>query len=297
MMQKSPSARIGMTLAPDSFYIPLRVTEWCETTGDDALEAAAPLFRILIVSGGNGMLLINGVQHELSRGSAVRRRAPAGCAAEAGFSAAGNLDRLPRLDRRRFRCERLEAPGAAAPLSSQNHPVGVRVGACLARASARQAIAGSTAVHRAARRAVQRIGEPLQRRPDAGAYGCASPCQPGAFFTHAPQAYRTNLQCPSDPASNSQRPTPPLDRCAGFDHAGPGGRLQGQLLFEPQIQTGGRDIPHRLSTEYAKTWVDGDNFGRGGQPVYQALGRKPPAGIAQELMDKQWADLQRADGG
>ncbi len=50
MMQTSPSARIRMTLAPDSFYIPLRVTEWCETTGDDALEAAAPLFRILIVS-------------------------------------------------------------------------------------------------------------------------------------------------------------------------------------------------------------------------------------------------------
>ncbi|WCR25717.1 AraC family transcriptional regulator [Paenibacillus thiaminolyticus] len=71
MMQKFPSARIGMTIAPDSFYIPVRVTEWGEPTGDDALEAAAPLFRILIVSGGNGMLRINGVQHELSRGSAV----------------------------------------------------------------------------------------------------------------------------------------------------------------------------------------------------------------------------------
>lgn len=45
--------------------------------------------------------------------------------------------------------------------------------------------------------------------------------------------------------------------------------------------------------EYADktTWVYGDNFGRGGQPVYQALGRKPPAGIAQELMDKQWAEI------
>lgn len=35
----------------------------------------------------------------------------------------------------------------------------------------------------------------------------------------------------------------------------------------------------------------GDNFGRGGQPIYQALGRKPPANIADELMEKQWAEL------
>lgn len=39
------------------------------------------------------------------------------------------------------------------------------------------------------------------------------------------------------------------------------------------------------------TWVYGDNFGRGGQPVYQALGRKPPAEIADSLMEKQWAEL------
>lgn len=38
-------------------------------------------------------------------------------------------------------------------------------------------------------------------------------------------------------------------------------------------------------------YVYGDNFGRGGQPVYQALGRKPPAGVAAELMEKQWAEL------
>lgn len=35
----------------------------------------------------------------------------------------------------------------------------------------------------------------------------------------------------------------------------------------------------------------GDNFGRGGQPVYQALGRKPPAGVADEIMEKQWKEL------
>lgn len=35
----------------------------------------------------------------------------------------------------------------------------------------------------------------------------------------------------------------------------------------------------------------GDNFGRGGQPIYQALGRKPPAGIADEIMEKQWKEL------
>ncbi|WNS44419.1 ABC transporter substrate-binding protein [Paenibacillus sp. MMS20-IR301] len=39
------------------------------------------------------------------------------------------------------------------------------------------------------------------------------------------------------------------------------------------------------------TWVYGDNFGRGGQPVYQALGRKAPSAIAAELMEKQWAEL------
>ncbi|WP_246552812.1 ABC transporter substrate-binding protein [Paenibacillus tritici] len=39
------------------------------------------------------------------------------------------------------------------------------------------------------------------------------------------------------------------------------------------------------------TWVYGDNFGRGGQPVYQALGRKPPAEVAAEIMEKQWAEL------
>ncbi|WP_028543391.1 ABC transporter substrate-binding protein [Paenibacillus taiwanensis] len=37
--------------------------------------------------------------------------------------------------------------------------------------------------------------------------------------------------------------------------------------------------------------VYGDNFGRGGQPTYQALGRKPPGGIADEIMKKQWAEI------
>lgn len=39
------------------------------------------------------------------------------------------------------------------------------------------------------------------------------------------------------------------------------------------------------------TWVYGDNFGRGGQPIYQALGRKPPSGVAKEIKEKQWAEL------
>lgn len=39
------------------------------------------------------------------------------------------------------------------------------------------------------------------------------------------------------------------------------------------------------------TYVYGDNFGRGGQPVYQALGRKPPSAVADEIMKKQWAEL------
>ena len=38
-------------------------------------------------------------------------------------------------------------------------------------------------------------------------------------------------------------------------------------------------------------WTYGDNFGRGGQPIFQALGRKPPQAIADEIMEKQWAEL------
>lgn len=40
-----------------------------------------------------------------------------------------------------------------------------------------------------------------------------------------------------------------------------------------------------------KLYVYGDNFGRGGQPIYQSLGRKPPAKIADEIMEKQWAEI------
>lgn len=39
------------------------------------------------------------------------------------------------------------------------------------------------------------------------------------------------------------------------------------------------------------TYMYGDNFGRGGQPVYQALGRKPPVAVAAEIMEKQWAEI------
>lgn len=37
----------------------------------------------------------------------------------------------------------------------------------------------------------------------------------------------------------------------------------------------------------------GDNFGRGGQPVYQSLGRKPPAKVADEIMEKQWVEISK----
>lgn len=39
------------------------------------------------------------------------------------------------------------------------------------------------------------------------------------------------------------------------------------------------------------TYAYGDNFGRGGQAVYQALGRKPPVAIADDIMEKQWAEI------
>jgi iron complex transport system substrate-binding protein len=38
-------------------------------------------------------------------------------------------------------------------------------------------------------------------------------------------------------------------------------------------------------------WTYGDNFGRGGQPIFQALDRKPPEAVADEIMEKQWAEL------
>jgi iron complex transport system substrate-binding protein len=38
-------------------------------------------------------------------------------------------------------------------------------------------------------------------------------------------------------------------------------------------------------------WTYGDNFGRGGQPIYQALGFRPPEGVADEIMEKQWAEV------
>lgn len=39
------------------------------------------------------------------------------------------------------------------------------------------------------------------------------------------------------------------------------------------------------------TYVYGDNFGRGGQAVYQALGFKPPAPVTEEILKKQWVQL------
>ncbi|MDN9012702.1 AraC family transcriptional regulator [Brevibacillus laterosporus] len=39
------------------------------------------------------------------------------------------------------------------------------------------------------------------------------------------------------------------------------------------------------------TYAYGDNFGRGGQAVYQALGFKPPAPTAAEIIKKQWVEL------
>ncbi|RJX40348.1 helix-turn-helix domain-containing protein [Paenibacillus pinisoli] len=65
--------------------------------------------------------------------------------------------------------------------------------------------------------------------------------------------------------------------------------------------TAAREKAHQAVPEGATfsiiEWTDnsiytyGDNFGRGGQAVYQALGFKPPAGIAAEIMEKQWASL------
>jgi iron complex transport system substrate-binding protein len=39
------------------------------------------------------------------------------------------------------------------------------------------------------------------------------------------------------------------------------------------------------------TGVFGDNFGRGGQAVYQALGLKPPVQVAEQLMKEQIVEV------
>lgn len=52
------------------------------------------------------------------------------------------------------------------------------------------------------------------------------------------------------------------------------------------------DASFSIIEDASKTYYAyGDNFGRGGQPVYQALGRKPPAKVADEMMEKQWAEI------
>lgn len=53
-----------------------------------------------------------------------------------------------------------------------------------------------------------------------------------------------------------------------------------------------KDASFSIMEDAGKTYYAyGDNFGRGGQPVYQALGRKPPAKVADEMMEKQWAEI------
>ncbi|MFJ3390196.1 MULTISPECIES: ABC transporter substrate-binding protein [unclassified Lysinibacillus] len=52
------------------------------------------------------------------------------------------------------------------------------------------------------------------------------------------------------------------------------------------------DASFSIIEDAGKTYYAyGDNFGRGGQPVYQALGRKPPVKVADEIMEKQWAEI------
>lgn len=46
-----------------------------------------------------------------------------------------------------------------------------------------------------------------------------------------------------------------------------------------------------METTEKSVYVYGDNFGRGGQAIYQALGRKAPAGVADEIMEKRWAEI------
>jgi iron complex transport system substrate-binding protein len=55
-------------------------------------------------------------------------------------------------------------------------------------------------------------------------------------------------------------------------------------------------IPSETTVSVMQDWgkntgVFGDNFGRGGQAVYQALGLKPPAKVAEQLMKEQIVDV------
>lgn len=55
-------------------------------------------------------------------------------------------------------------------------------------------------------------------------------------------------------------------------------------------------IPQEATISVMQDWgkstgIFGDNFGRGGQAVYQALGRKPPVNKAEEIMKEQLIEL------
>lgn len=54
------------------------------------------------------------------------------------------------------------------------------------------------------------------------------------------------------------------------------------------------DVSFSIIEDAGKSYYAyGDNFGRGGQPVYQSLGRKPPAKVADEIMEKQWVEISK----
>lgn len=68
MMLRS-SANAGRPQVQHSFYMPVRLRELQQVLEEKHQEAAAPLYQILIVWGGEGALYIHNYYHELSRGS------------------------------------------------------------------------------------------------------------------------------------------------------------------------------------------------------------------------------------
>ncbi|WP_237163373.1 AraC family transcriptional regulator [Paenibacillus sp. BIHB 4019] len=63
------SANAGLPQAQHSFYMPVRLRELQQGLDEKHQEEAAPLYRMLIVWGGEGALYIHNYYHELSRGS------------------------------------------------------------------------------------------------------------------------------------------------------------------------------------------------------------------------------------
>ncbi|QJD86030.1 AraC family transcriptional regulator [Cohnella herbarum] len=68
-MSKPPSANEGVFLAPNTLYMPVRLSGLDKISVFNDREEPGNFYRVILVWGGEGLLYVNDVPHELSRGS------------------------------------------------------------------------------------------------------------------------------------------------------------------------------------------------------------------------------------